>query len=123
MNITIGDAELEIMKVLWKAGEPVSTQYINDAVEEKGWKRTTISTFLARLVQKGAVTSEKRGKLYYYAPLISKGEYRREQTKSLIKSLYNGSVRELAVSLFEEERLSDEDIRDLRSMFDGWEEK
>lgn len=123
MNITIGDAELEIMKVLWKAGEPVSTQYINDAVEEKSWKRTTISTFLARLVQKGAVTSEKRGKLYYYAPLISKGEYRREQTKSLIKSLYNGSVRELAVSLFEEERLSDEDIRELRSMFDGWEEK
>lgn len=123
MNITIGDAEFEIMKVLWKAGEPVSTQYINDAVEEKGWKRTTISTFLARLVQKGAVTSEKRGKLYYYAPLISKGEYRREQTKSLIKSLYNGSVRELAVSLFEEERLSDEDIRELRSMFDGWEEK
>ncbi len=45
------------MKVLWKAGEPVNTQYINEAVKEFGWKRTTISTFLARLVGKGAVSS------------------------------------------------------------------
>ena len=61
-NINIGEAELEIMKVLWKAGEPVNTQYINEAVEEKGWKRTTISTFLTRLVDKGAVSSEKMWK-------------------------------------------------------------
>ena len=117
-NINIGEAELEIMKALWKAGEPVNTQYINEAVEEKGWKRTTISTFLTRLVDKGAVLSEKRGKLYYYTPLISQKEYRRSQTKNLIMSLYNGSVKDLAVSLFEDERLSEDDIKELRAIFD-----
>lgn len=117
-NINIGEAELEIMKVLWKSGEPVSTQRINAAVEERGWKRTTISTFLTRLVQKGAVFAEKRGKLYFYTPLVSQKEYRKSQTKNLIKSLYDGSVREFAVALFGEEKLTDADIKELRALFD-----
>jgi len=117
-NINIGEAELEIMKVLWKAGEPVNTQHINEAVEEKGWKRTTISTFLTRLVDKGAISSEKCGKQYYYAPLISQKEYRKSRTRNLIMSLYNGSVKDFAVSLFEDEKLSEDDIKELRAIFD-----
>ncbi len=117
-NINIGDAELEIMKVLWNADEPVNTQYINEAVEKRGWKRTTISTFLTRLVQKEAVLSEKRGKTFYYSPLISQKEYRNSQTKNLIANLYNGSVKDFALSLFEEEKLSEEDINELRAIFD-----
>ena len=117
-NINIGEAELEIMKVLWKAGEPVNTQYINEAVEEKGWKRTTISTFLTRLVDKGAISSEKRGKLYYYTPLISQKDYRKSQTRNFIMSVYNGSVKDLAVSLFENDALSDDDIKELRAIFE-----
>lgn len=117
-NCSIGEAELEIMKVLWNAGKPVNTQYISEAVAQHGWKRTTISTFLTRLVQKGALTYEKQGKLYYYTPLISRSEYRKAQTKNLIKSLYNGSVKEFAVSLFENETLSDNDIKELKEIFE-----
>lgn len=114
----ISESELEIMKVLWNARGDVTTQYINKEVEEYGWKRTTISTFLTRLVEKKAVSAEKRGSVYYYTPLISQKEYRKAQTKNLIKSLYNGSIRELAVSLFTEEKLSEEDIKELRAMLD-----
>lgn len=117
-NINIGESELEIMKVLWKAKEPVNTQYISEAVEEKGWKRTTISTFLVRLVEKGALSVEKSGKLYYYSPLISQKDYRKSQTRNLIASLYNGSLKDFAVSLFEEQTLSDEDIKELKAIFE-----
>ncbi len=51
-------------------------------------------------------------------PLITQKEYRKSRTKNLIMSLYNGSVKDLAVSLFEDERLSDEDIKELRAIFD-----
>lgn len=121
-KITIGESELEIMKVLWKAGEPVNTQYINKAVENKGWKRTTISTFLTRLVEKSAIESEKKGNMYYYSPLITRKEYRRSQTRSLIKSLYDGSVKDFAAALFEEDTFSENEIKDLRVIF-GEEEK
>ena len=91
-NISIGEAELEIMKVLWSSAEPVTTADINAAVADKGWKRTTISTFLGRLAEKGAVVCEKKGNSYLYSPLITKSEYRRAQTQNLIASLYEGSV-------------------------------
>lgn len=117
-NISIGEAELEIMKVIWGAGEPVTSLYIGKKVEEKGWKKTTIATFLTRLVEKGALMAQKQGKLYYYTPEISEREYRRSQTKNLIKTLYNGSVREFAVSFFEEQKLSDKDIEELKAIFE-----
>ena len=117
-NINISDSELEFMKVLWKAGEAVNSQYISDAVEEKGWKRTTISTFLTRLVEKGVLSSEKREKFYYYNPLISQKEYRKSQTKNLIANLYNGSIKDFAVSLFEEQTISEEDLKELKAIFE-----
>ena len=63
-HINIGEAELEIMKVVWKSDEPIGSTAIGKAVEEKGWKRTTIATFLARLVEKGALSAERRGKAW-----------------------------------------------------------
>jgi len=117
-NISIGDAELEIMKVIWKSKEPITSLDIGKEVENKGWKKTTIATFLARLVEKGALSADKQGKLYYYTPLISEKEYRKSQTKNLIKTLYNGSVRDFAVSFFEEQKLSDKDIQELKAIFE-----
>ena len=117
-NISIGDAELEIMKVIWKSKEPITSLDIGKEVEDKGWKKTTIATFLTRLVEKGALSADKQGKLYYYSPLISEKEYRKSQTKNLIKTLYNGSVREFAVSFFEEQKLSDKDIQELKAIFE-----
>jgi len=121
-NISIGDAELEIMKVIWKAKAPVTSLDIGKEVEDKGWKKTTIATFLTRLAEKGAISGEKQGKLYYYTPLITEKEYRKSQTKNLIKSLYNGSVRDFAVAFFEEQKLSSEDIAELRAIFEDKEE-
>lgn len=121
-NISIGDAELEIMKVVWRAREPVTSLDIGRAVEAKGWKKTTISTFLTRLAEKGALSAEKRGKLYYYTPLITEKEYKKSQTKNLIKALYGGSVKDFAVAFFREEKLSDEDIRELKTIIEDREE-
>ena len=117
-NISIGDAELEIMKVIWKAKSPITSLDIGKEVEDRGWKKTTIATFLTRLVEKGALSADKQGKLYYYTPLISEKEYRKSQTKNLIKTLYNGSVRDFAVSFFEEQKLSDKDIQELKAIFE-----
>lgn len=118
-NISIGEAELEIMKVIWKAKKAVTSGEIGEAVESKGWKKTTIATFLTRLVEKGALDAKKDGKVYYYTPLISQKEYRKSQTKNLIKNLYNGSVKDFALALFEDEKLSNDDIEELRAIFDN----
>lgn len=121
-NINLGEAELEIMKVVWKANEPIGSTAIGKAVEEKGWKRTTIATFLARLVEKGALSAERRGKAWYYTPILTAKEYKKSQVKSLIKNLFEGSAQNLVASLFEEETFSDKDIKELRAIFEDKED-
>lgn len=121
-NINIGEAELEIMKVIWKAKKPMTSVEIGLAVEEKGWKKTTIATFLTRLTEKGALLSEKQGKLYYYTSVITEKAYKKSRVKDLIKTLYNGSVREFALSFFDENKLTDKDIEELTAIFNSEEE-
>ena len=118
-NINISDSEMEIMAVLWNANEPITSTQIGEAVEKHGWKKTTIATFLARLVEKGAISAEKRGKLYYYTPLIPVEEYRKTKTENLINNLYHGSIKEFAAALFEDDKLTEADIAELKAIFDS----
>ena len=116
-DISIGDAELEIMKVIWNSDGEISSGEITKSVEQMGWKRTTVSTFLSRLVEKGALKNEKRGNNYYQSALISKKDYTKSRTRNLISSLYDGSAKSLAASLFEDGGLTRNDIEELRAIF------
>lgn len=118
-NVSIGDSEFEIMKVVWGADEPIGSAAIGKAVEGKGWKRTTIATFLARLVEKGALAAEQRGKALYYTPLISEREYKKQRVSGIVKSLFDGSAKEMVAALFEDENFTDEDIEELKAVFDN----
>ncbi len=52
----ISDSELEIMRVLWEAGEPLPIAQIRKTVQErKGWESTTVKTLVQRLCRKGVV--------------------------------------------------------------------
>lgn len=115
---SISAAELEVMKVLWQAGEPLSVQNVCDRLPKRKWAYKTVGTLLIRMEEKGAVASEKKGRTNFYSPLLDKEKYQKEQTKDFVSKLYNGSVKELAVSLFKTEDMTEEDILKIRKMFD-----
>lgn len=114
----ISGAELEIMQVLWEANKPLKIQEVCEGLKSSKWKYNTVGTLLLRMTEKGAVTSEKRDRANYFTSAINKDEYKKSQTKNLISKLYNGSVKDLAVSLFKSEDMSDSDIDEIRKMFD-----
>ena len=60
----ISAAELEVMRVLWAAGEPLNITEIRAALADTGWEASTIKTLVTRLVRKGELRQEKRG-VYY----------------------------------------------------------
>ncbi|MBP1754201.1 MAG: transcriptional repressor, CopY family [Firmicutes bacterium] len=114
----ISHAELEIMKILWQADEPVSTNDIYKELSEKmSWDRSTVRTLLKRLSEKDAVTV-KNLKVISYLPLIQEKEYRDSQTKSFIERLYGGSAKRLVSSLVENYNLTPADIDELRSLLE-----
>ena len=82
----------------------------------KGWEPATIKTLISRLVTKGAVRQEKR-KVFYYSPLISEKEYSAWATGDLISRLFNGRVQDLVAALVNSDDLTQDDLDELRQMF------
>ena len=113
----ISDSELEVMKLLWQAGDALPVTEIRETLQRtRGWEATTVKTLVSRLVSKGALRQEKRN-VFYYSPLITEREYNAWATDSLIRRLYNGSARELVAALVRSEGLTQQDITELRDLF------
>lgn len=111
----MGNAESEIMKILWeRGGLPATSPEIRDALEGRvEWSRSTVLTLLRRLVKKGFVSCEKK-ECFYYTPLVGEEDYRRCQTRGLIDRLYDGSAKNLISALCRAKSLSKADIDELR---------
>ena len=113
----ISDSELEVMKLLWQAGDALPVTEIRETLQRtRGWEATTVKTLVSRLVSKGALRQERRN-VFYYSPLITEHEYNAWATDSLIRRLYNGSARELVAALVRSEGLTQQDITELRDLF------
>ena len=105
----ISEAEYEIMKAVWK-NAPISTNEVVELFEGGNWSPKTVQTLLARLVKKGALGYEKRGRVFVYSPLIDEEEYRREESSSFLKKFYNGALNSMVLSFIDGDKLSPDDI-------------
>lgn len=115
----ITESEVEVLEILWQAGEPLSVASIRTQLEkERGWNASTVKTLLRRLCDKGVVTIEKR-EVFYYRPLLDREEYRRWSACSLLHRVFRGNARDLIASLVEEDQLSEADLEELREILYG----
>lgn len=117
-KIKISDAELEVMKVLWKKS-PLSANEIIDFVQkENDWNGKTIRTLIDRLCLKGQISADRSTKQLMFSPLISKKEYEKKTRHLLASQLYGGSVGQLLLNFVDTEELSEQDIHELRKILD-----
>lgn len=95
MNINvISDSEWEIMRIVWAKAPVTSTVIIDDLEATKGWKPTTVKTFLSRLVQKEMLKYEINGRSYFYSALVSEEKCVRDELHSIIQKVYGGMIYE-----------------------------
>jgi BlaI family transcriptional regulator, penicillinase repressor len=76
---------------------------------------------IGRLVRKkalGFTQDQKDKRKYLYYPLVSEEETARAETKSMLKRIYGGALNVMVANFLEEERLSKEEIDELRKILD-----
>ena len=113
----ISGSELEVMRVLWEAGDALPLTDIRKTLQSRfDWSDPTVKTLVRRLCEKEVVTQEKR-KVFYYSPRISEEEYNSWAAKDVVDRLFRGSARNLVAALVKSDGLTEEDIGELRSMF------
>jgi BlaI family penicillinase repressor len=111
---------MEVMQIIWASDHPMTSGELLDIFarnEGKEWKGQTIATFLARLVEKGVLTSIKQGRANIYEPRMSPEEYRSQEAKSLLETLYEGSVKNFLATLYDGKELTKDEITELRRWF------
>lgn len=107
------DAELEVMKALWQAGEPLTRPELEARLAQHHWASTTLLALLARLEAKGCVAREKLGRGYLYRAALSRRDYLPVESRSALARLFEGSAKNLVAAMAESDALTDRDIAEL----------
>ncbi len=115
----ISDAEYQVMKIVW-AHAPINTNSVVEKLESMtAWKPKTIHTLLARLVKKGALKYEKDGRVFVYTPLVQETDVLEQESDTFLKRFYNGTLNSMVVNLLERDKLSEDDINELKHILES----
>ena len=114
-QISISESEWAVMKVLW-GDSPKTLPDILNSLKHTAWSQTTIQTYLARLVKKGALTTQRQGKGYLYSPTMSESDCQLLESKSFLNRIYNGSLSQMVKGFIKGGDLSAEELEALKKI-------
>lgn len=112
----ISEAEFEVMKIVWKYA-PINTNEVTERLmRTTDWSPKTIQTLLKRLVTKGALTYEKQSRVFVYSPAVEESEYVGQKSSSFLNRYYDGHISSMVSAYLENDRLSEEELDELRAL-------
>jgi len=121
----ISNSEKILMDVLWMSSSkshPLSAKQIIERIDTKlDWHDKTVKTLLNRLLKKQAISFCKEGRGYLYYPILKESEYVNEASEHFLSRVFNGSVSSLVASFAKQEKLTEKDLAELKSLINKME--
>ena len=120
----LGEAELEIMQVIWKTNVPVTSSFIlKELQERRKWQLSTLMTSLSRLVDKGFISCDRATGNNLYSSIISENDFKAKESKNFLEKLYNNSIQNMVATLYSNKAINESDMNELRKFLDDLEGK
>ena len=108
--------ELEVMRILWHHGE------LKPAAIQQQFPRkitnSSLRSYLTILLEKGHVVRRRVGKAYFYRAKTPRQSALRSMIGDLTRVCCDGSVEALLCQLIRSEKLSEEDLLELKRRAD-----
>jgi len=115
----ISETEWEIMRIIWAKSPVTANEVIQQLVAaEAGWHPKTARTLLSRLVQKGALGYEAKGRVYVYSPRVSAEDCVATASESFLDRVFSGSLKPMLAHFVERQKLTHEDLEELKQLLD-----
>lgn len=109
---TVTPSEWPIMELLWESPKTLM-ELVTALSEQMGWSKSTITTMVRRMDDKGLITFHTEGRAKVFRPAVSREDVTARETDSLIRRAYNGSVGLLVSAMASRNGLSKADIEEL----------
>lgn len=104
-NTRLTKAEEQVMHILWDMEEGLIKD-IRDRFEDPKPARNTVSTVVRVLEKKGFIDHKAYSNVHSYYPVVSKGDYSKNQLFGLLESYFDNSFPAMASFFAMEKDLS-----------------
>jgi len=113
-SVTLTEAELRLMEVLWQRG-PSTVQQVLDALPgEKLLAYNSVLTTIRILEKKGYLAHAKDGRAHVYAPVVERSDATRSEVRHLVQRLFRDSHELLVLNILEDSGLKADELQRLK---------
>lgn len=115
---TLTSTELEIMQIVWELGSCAVRDVYKVLLNRKDVAYTTVMTMLGVLAEKGHLKKHKDGRAYIYSPTLPQKQVISNMVDDFVKRVFSGSASRLVLNLVDDQRLSEEDVKEITRILD-----
>ncbi len=116
---TLTEAELRLMKILWRRGESAVNDLVAAMPEGEELAYNSVLTTIRILEQKGYVDHRQEGRAFVYRPCVAEAEAGRSEVKHLMSRFFGNSREQLLLSLLGDGEISAEELQRLKEAING----
>lgn len=117
-QIKVYDAEYKFMNIVWEHAPVKSSELVSLANQELGWKKSTTYTVIRRLCERGVIKNDES----IVTPLINREQVMQAESEEHIEKFYDGSLKLFFATFLKKEKLSSDEIAELRKIITEHEE-
>lgn len=115
-SLTLTEAELRIMDVLWRRGSGTVQQVLEWLPSSLAYN--SVLTTVRILERKGYVKHAKDGRAYVYEPIVGREEATRSEIRHLLGRFFRNSREALLLNILQDEALGADELKRLRAMLE-----
>ena len=119
--ISVAPSEWPIMEQLWESPKTLM-ELVTILSRQIVWSKSTITTMVRRMDEKGLITYHTEGRTKIIRPAVTRDAVTAQETQSLLRRAYNGSVGLLVSAMASRNDLTKEDIAELYAILKEAEE-
>jgi predicted transcriptional regulator len=113
-SITLTEAELRLMRVLWLRGESAVAEVVAAIADETPLAYNSVLTTIRVLERKGYVTHRQEGRAFLYSPCIAQTEASRSEVRHMLQRFFGNSRERLLLSLLGDDDISPDELKRLK---------
>ena len=113
-SITLTQAELRLMKILWDRGESTVAEMVAAISAEEALAYTSVLTTIRILDTKGYVSHRQGGRAFLYSACIGEIEASRSEVRHVLQRFFGNSRERLLLSLLGDDEISPGELSRLK---------
>jgi predicted transcriptional regulator len=113
-SITLTEAELRLMKILWRRGESAVNDLVTAIPDSEALAYNSVLTTIRILEQKGYVRHRQEGRAFLYSHCVQEDEAGRSEVRHVLNRFFGNSREQLLLSLLGDEELTPQELQLLK---------